>query len=182
MPAVRLKKFEVQDRRRKVAGLLLRRVAQWKIAELLDVKRYTVSRDAAALLQQWRIEAGAATVEVVARELAELDDMERQVCERFEETHAVEWANARLRIMQRRAKMLGLDEPKVWKLVGPDGGPIQVEQSGAALARQVLEDPELRSLSRQMQHRTDELNECRERQQIVGLNGHRRLPDNPRLN
>ena len=182
MATGRLKKVEIEDRRRRVAELLLQRVPQWRIAEQLELPRWMVSRDQSALLKAWRIEAGAATGETVARELAELDDMERQVCERFEETHAIEWVNARLRIMERRAKMLGLDEPKVWKLIGPDGGPIQVEQSGAALARQVLEDPELRSLSRQMQHRRDELNECRERQQIVGLNGQRRLPDNPRLN
>lgn len=182
MPAVRLKKIEVEDRRRKVAALLLRRVPQWRIADQLQTRRYTISRDVKVLLQQWRIEAGAATVEVVARELAELDDMERQVCERFEATHAVEWVNARLRIMERRAKMMGLDEPKVWKLIGPGGGPIEVAQSGAALARQVLEDPELLALSRKMTDRRSVLDEQRERQRIVGLNGQRRLPDNPRLN
>ena len=182
MPAVRLKKIEVEDRRRRVATLLLRRVPQWQIADQLQTRRYTISRDVSALLQQWRIEAGACVVEVVARELAALDALEYECTLQFSKTKDAEWINARLRIMQRRAKMLGLDEATVTKLVGPDGGPIQVEQSGSALARQVVEDPELRALARKMQHRKDELNEGREREQIVDLNGQRRLPGSDRLN
>ena len=78
--------------------------------------------------------------------------------------------------------MLGLDDPEVHRFVGADGGPIEVVQSGSALARQVLEDLEARRLARALHDRLADVEKRRDRARVVGGNGHLRLPDSPRLN
>lgn len=182
MPVGRLKKVEIEDRRRKVAALLLRRIPQWRIADQMQLSKCMVSRDVSALLRQWRQEAADCTAQAVGQELAALDALEYDCALQFSKKKNVEWIHARLRIMERRGKMLGLDDPEVHRLVGANGGPIEVVQSGSALARQVLEDPEARRLARALHDRLADVEKRRDRARIVGENGHLRLPDSPRLN
>ena len=66
MPVGRLKRVEIEDRRRKVAALLLRRIPQWRIADQMQLSKCMVSRDVSALLRQWRQEAADCTAQAVA--------------------------------------------------------------------------------------------------------------------
>lgn len=116
----------VAERRRKVAALDLRHVDQVDIARQLDVDQSTVSRDLAALRAEWRAAAVADTDERAARELAELDDMERDCAVQFARTHDRGWMTARLAIKDRRAALLGLDAPHRTELSGRGGGPIDL--------------------------------------------------------
>jgi len=116
----------VAERRRKVAALDLRHVDQVDIGRQLDVDQSTVSRDLAVLRAEWRAAAAADTGERTARELAELDDMERDCAVQFAKTHDRGWITARLAIKDRRAALLGLDAPKRTELSGRGGGPIDL--------------------------------------------------------
>lgn len=141
---------------------MLRRVPLWRIAEIEKVHKGQITRDLQHLRRQWLRESEEDTNELRAQELAVLDELEYDCVIRFDKTKDVEWMNTRLRAMQRRAKMMGLDDPELIGVVGPGGGPVQVEHSAADRARQVVEDPELLELSRQMRKRRDVLDAVRD--------------------
>lgn len=107
----RLDGATIADRRKKVAALYLRRQPMDAIAQQLDVSRSTVSLDLKALRQQWQEENREDIDAVITRELAELSEMERDVALRFHEMKESEWITARLRIKERRARLMGLDQP-----------------------------------------------------------------------
>lgn len=159
------KRAELDERRRMVAQLYLRRVPMFEIAKKVGVHKSTITRDIQHLSRQWLAESMADTKVIKARELAELDELEYDCALQFGGQKItkkdVEWIHARLRIKQRRAKMLGLDDPEVHQIVGGDGGPVEVEVSGAALARDVLNDPVARAAARTL---TDRLGQAFEDQ------------------
>ena len=152
----RRKQTELDDRRRKVAQLYLRRVPMGEIATQVNVHKSTITRDLQHLSREWLAESMTDTKILKARELAELDEMEYDCALQFSAKKHVEWTHARLRIKQRRAKMVGLDDPEVHQIVGADGGPIEHVLSGAEIARDVLNDPVARKAGRTL---TDRLSE-----------------------
>ena len=105
------KRGEMLLRRRKVAGLYLRKVNETDIAARLEVSQATVSRDVKWLMQEWRRDAVADIAEMRGRELAELDEMERDAALQFASTKAPQWFLARLEVKKRRARLMGLDAP-----------------------------------------------------------------------
>jgi len=112
------KRVEMEERRRKVASLYLRKIKQETIAEKLEISQATVSRDLTWLRKQWR---KAAITDVDARrgqELAELEEMELDCTMQFTATKDPRFLGLRLRIKERIAKMLGLDEPEKQSLSG----------------------------------------------------------------
>lgn len=116
-------KLAIEERRRKVASLWLAHVTQNEIARQLEVSQPTVSLDIKAIRQQYRAER----TEILDREAAELDQMERDAALQFAHTKAREWMSERRAIKERRARMLGLDAPAKVEASGPGGGPIPVE-------------------------------------------------------
>ena len=101
-----------EERRAKIAPLLTARVPYRHIAEQLEVGIGTVSRDVTALLAQWAKEQRPDDRNRWRSvELMKLDEMEMGITKSAKQGH--EGAIDRtLRIMERRAKLLGLDEPE----------------------------------------------------------------------
>ena len=100
-----------EARRAKVAPLLTARVPYRKIAEQLDISISTVSADVAVIIDRWAKEQRPEDRNRWrATELMKLDEMEMALTKLARQGH--EGAVDRvLRIMERRAKLLGLDEP-----------------------------------------------------------------------
>jgi len=112
------KRVEMEERRRKVASLYLRKIKQETIAEKLEISQATVSRDLTWLRKQWR---KAAITDVDARrgqELAELEEMELDCTMQFTATKDPRFLGLRLRIKERIAKLLGLDVPEHKQITG----------------------------------------------------------------
>ena len=99
------------------------------IAEALDVERHTIAADIQWLEALWMAQLVGDPVAIKARELAELDDMEREAADRYGGYFVMDkgtkdrepvpilisgdgrWWDRRLATKKRRAEMLGLDSP-----------------------------------------------------------------------
>ena len=103
------KRTEIENRRRMVAQLYLRKVTQEEIAQKLGISQPTVSRDIYYLSQRWQQEALGDMDGRRGRELAELEEMERDCAMQFANAKDMRWLSQRLRVKERIAKMLGLD-------------------------------------------------------------------------
>jgi hypothetical protein len=125
-------KQDVAARRASVAEMWARRITQRDMARTLNVSEPTISRDIAWLLDQWRAEAVRKVDDVKARELADLDAMERDIAMALVPHHGntislrerARLTDTRLRIKERRAKLLGLDAPTRQEISGPDEAPL----------------------------------------------------------
>lgn len=139
---------DMAARRRKVAAFLHARVPQQDMARALEVSIATICRDVKAVLADWQadqnIDAGAA----VAQELATLDADEMAFRQQL---GALRQKDAQLlekgtvlvtaltmpsqlgiydrifRIMERRAKLLGLDAPTVLRVQGDKDNPLVMQ-------------------------------------------------------
>ena len=107
----RLDEVAILDRRRQVAQLYLTHQTQVTIARHLGVAQSTVSEDLAALKQCWREQSIADLEAVLVREACELDEMEAELVRRYTEERTPDWIVLRLKVKERRAKLLGLDAP-----------------------------------------------------------------------
>ena len=105
--------------------MLLGHATQDAIARQLNVTRKTIGADVKALREIWRQELVRDPVEVLARELAELNDMERDCVQSFTVTGDAAWLRERRLIKERKAKLLGLDAPARQEHTGPEGKPIK---------------------------------------------------------
>lgn len=112
------KRNEILRRRSLVSSLYMRRLIPREIAEVLGkmeppivVAAMTVWKDIQAIQAEWLKERLANQGIVVARELAELNAMERDCAAQFVQKHEPVWIVQRLKIKERRARLLGLDAP-----------------------------------------------------------------------
>lgn len=129
------KKNEMAERRKRVAAMVLARVPQWEIAKKIGVDNSTISTDMKAVREEWRQERAADVNEIQARDLAALEQDEGSVRRRLaglaEEAHGerVRYHELVLRIMDRRAKLIGLDAPQKveQKHTGDARQPITIE-------------------------------------------------------
>lgn len=108
-------RHEIEARRRKVARLYARKLHQEEIAQLLGVSQPTVSRDVAAIETEWRKAAAAEVSELRARELAEIEEMERACAQHLanatSDRDRARWMAERRQLKARKAAMMGLDAP-----------------------------------------------------------------------
>lgn len=124
-------KAELAARRREVSKLYLQRYNQEEIAERLGISQPTVSRDVKFLTDQWKKDSEITIQETIARELADLNYMELEAALNYEASKPGEgdpgrplsrqlekWAIIRLKIKERRARLLGLDQPQKVNLEG----------------------------------------------------------------
>lgn len=109
---------EIAERRKKVATLYLNKYDQKVIADMLGVSQPTISRDITFLVKTWRKNAEDDILNHKAREIAELELMEKETAANYvnaksagEMKEANMWMGSRLSIKDRRAKLLGLDNP-----------------------------------------------------------------------
>src|SRR5215831_17312868 len=79
-------KFRIAERRKIVASLYLRGKFQSEISKEVNVDRCTVSRDLQAIEEEW-LKSGVMNLNAAkARELAKLDEIERQAWEAWEKS------------------------------------------------------------------------------------------------
>lgn len=102
---------KIEDRRRKVLQLYLRHQTQTEIARVLSVDQKTISNDIAAIRKNWTEQNLLDFDAIKQREAAELDEMEAEAAVEFGKRKNWEWFDRRLKCKERRAKLLGLDEP-----------------------------------------------------------------------
>jgi len=105
------KRDEIAARRQQVALLRLTHLTQAEIAEHLGVSVGTVNADIQAVREEWAERRRTAYDEWVGEELAKLDRLERSLLPLAlkGQTSA---ADRVLSIMDRRARLLGLDKPE----------------------------------------------------------------------
>ena len=125
VPVSTSKKTKITNRRKQVAQLYLNKVEQTDIAAKLGVTQATISNDIKALNKEWLESAVSDICQIKARELAELDFMELDAASIFQKlkkegdyAKALRYADLRLGIKDRRARMLGLNEADKFQLDG----------------------------------------------------------------
>jgi len=130
------------DRRRIVAGMYLRRTPQAEIATAVGVDIRTVCRDLDHLRAIWAQELQANHVDQRGRDLAALDQLEKDAATQYLATKHMGWWDRVLQAQERRARLLGLD----YKAPAPGSSPEQplfVASVGYDI-NHWLEDPEIR--------------------------------------
>ena len=109
------RRLEMAARRRNVATLLLRRISQREIARLLQISTGTVSTDLKAIREEWKAEARVVLEDHIARELAVLNTDEQYWRSQMVTAESMDvrlkMYDRVLKIMDRRADMLGLNAP-----------------------------------------------------------------------
>jgi transcriptional regulator with XRE-family HTH domain len=149
--AVERRRQEVSKRRATVAKLWTRRLTQEEIAAAVGVDQSTVSRDVKALVAAWREEALGDVTDLRARELADLDAMEREAAMAasadVSPQELARLLEVRLRIKDRRSRLLGLDAPQRQEVAWNEGVAITYEYdfhklSDEELERAILEEAE----------------------------------------
>lgn len=153
--ADRADEVAITERRVRVAQLYARCQTQQQIARQLGVSQQLVSFDLKAIKRQWRQEMSAEIGERMERDLMALDEMERDavlnytralmpVVENEDGTQtihvgdALPWAQHRLKIMERRAKMLGFDVPEAPKPGGEENGGDELDRARREFAQALV--------------------------------------------
>ncbi len=77
-------RLQVQQRRKTVARLYLQHRTQWEIAREVGVNQATVSRDLKAIQAEWQKERLEDFLQAKLRELARIDQLEREYWEAWE--------------------------------------------------------------------------------------------------
>ncbi len=126
-----VKQAEIAERRRVVASMLAKRMPQVQIAKALKVSQWTISNDIKEIKKAWLEAAKADIADIAARELAELEDMEDDAAQAQSDPV---WFEKRLKVKERKAKMLGLDAATKSEIAGKNGGPIEFADTRSALA------------------------------------------------
>lgn len=111
MPLSRAKSDEIADRRHKVAELVLSGYSERAIARRLEVSNGTVHNDIVALRKEWAEERTAKWEEHVGLMMARLTQLERTLTRPIAEGDLAAVDRA-LKILDRRARLLGLDAPQ----------------------------------------------------------------------
>ena len=94
-----VKKLVILERRKNVAKRYLRGETQWEIARAFEVDQATVSTDLKAIQKEWLAQALLDRGEWTARELARIDEVERNAW--------VAWTKSQENAEVLRAKMKG---------------------------------------------------------------------------
>ena len=111
-------KFNAEERKAKVARLYLGRNTIASMARMLEVTTQTIQRDLKDCREQWQGDQLENTAEQITRELEELQKMESDCDAQFLATKDPVWIEKRMRIKERRAKLMGLDKPSQIQQVG----------------------------------------------------------------
>lgn len=126
MPPSSARKAQREARRAKVAELLLAGVSGNRIAQMLGTtSRKTIRADIDALLARWAEDQKPEDRDRWrAHELAKLAEMEPAIL-REAKKGSVAFVDRELRLMERRAKLLGLDAPARQEVTGAEGAPLK---------------------------------------------------------
>lgn len=113
-PRQRMKGFALVEREKKVAFLYLRHFKQTEIAFRLAISQPTVSKILTGLKKVWQEECRMDRQERIEQDLAALDDLDRAAALTMDSKDTspgskLQWAQIRIKLMERRSKLLGLD-------------------------------------------------------------------------
>lgn len=107
-----------EARRLKVARLVCQKKTQVEIARICEVNQSTICRDLEEVKKRWEAKSEEAYETKIARELADLEEMERQAVRNFMRKRQgfvgerrIEWLLARLQIKDRILKLIMRDHP-----------------------------------------------------------------------
>lgn len=100
----------MEERRDRVADLLINGWSARRIARHMGYSNQTISSDVKAIRQQWATNQTHSYQEWVTRELEKLDDLESKYAHRVD-TGDTAAGQLILKIQERRAKYLALDAP-----------------------------------------------------------------------
>jgi|SRR5439155_3050682 len=70
-------RFQILERRKRVAGMYLQGMKQWEIGRQLNVTQQCIAKDIQALEKEWLASAVVAIDAAKAKELARIDRLER---------------------------------------------------------------------------------------------------------
>jgi hypothetical protein len=104
------KKAELAERRELVAANLLAGVKYRQMAKKFDVSLGTIANDVKQILKAWHTETNRDTEEWATLEAARLDSMLQSIWKEVMDGNT-QYMDRALRIMERRARLLGLDKP-----------------------------------------------------------------------
>lgn len=106
-----MKADEIAARRTKVSAAILSHMTQREASDELDIPLATINRDMKAVRVEWQAIRVAAADSATAEDLQRLAAAEKAIWPAVEKGD-VTAIDRLLRIMERRAKLLGLDAPK----------------------------------------------------------------------
>ena len=113
-------KATIAERRARVAELILQKRNTVDISRCLKIPEHTVNDDVDAIRSAWRDDAVGDIGKVIAQDLAALCSDEAKLRERWKlEVSTVRWLQIHdriMRVLERRAKMMGLDAPEELRL------------------------------------------------------------------
>ena len=129
------KQDEITARRNQVATLRLAHLTQAEIAARVGVSVGTVNADLKAIREAWQERARTSIDEWVGEELAKLDRLERSLMPLALQGQATA-AERVLSVMDRRAKLLGLNKPERFEhtVITRDAIETEIERLEAELA------------------------------------------------
>ena len=129
------KQDEITARRNQVATLRLAHLTQAEIAARVGVSVGTVNADLKAIRDAWQERARTSIDEWVGEELAKLDRLERSLMPLALQGQATA-ADRVLSVMDRRAKLLGLNKPERFEhtVITRDAIETEIERLEAELA------------------------------------------------
>jgi AcrR family transcriptional regulator len=130
------------DRQTKVAEMRLAGfTSQRAIAQRLGVDKATISRDFKELDAKFQEIAAQVIVRAKGLDLERIEALIDAIWAKAENGDT--WSIDRIvKLLERKANMLGLDAPKKTEVTGKDGGPMQVEHITSMLAADMGLDPE----------------------------------------
>lgn len=118
------KKLDITSRRHQIAALMLAGVSkQEALAERVGVDQSTISRDIAAIEHDWKIATCEDIAKAKGKDLARIERVIQGLWPSATSGHlgAVDRV---VKLLQHRAKLLGLYAPEKREHSGPDGAPL----------------------------------------------------------
>lgn len=101
---------DIEERRTRVAEMLLARISEREMARKLRVSLGTISHDVAAVRAEWLAHRTTNVEQIASEDLARLERAEAAIWTQIEGGKLLA-IDRLLAIMERRAKLLGLDAP-----------------------------------------------------------------------
>lgn len=118
-------KLEIEQRREQVAELLVRRYTLRQIAAALGVSKSLVHKDKKEIFKALKERQQAHIQELYLLDLQATEQAVRELVRGPVMAGDPAGAQALVRVLERRAKMLGYDAPAQHEVAGKGGGPIE---------------------------------------------------------
>ena len=141
----------MRERRREIVSRMARRgFSIERMAEELGVAKATVTQDLAFLHNKWRERSMQSYGAWIAEELNKLDRLEDTLWAEIDRQHdggkvANQTVDRMLKVMDRRAKLLGLDEPERIEVISMSAVESEIQRLEQELGVQGNETKELES-------------------------------------